>query len=67
MYYFMCYDTHPGALLEDGRSDIFIHMNVFSVVKCLWEVFVWGSCRARVCAGVGGVFSVGVSCVRVTC
>jgi len=23
--------------------------------------------RARVCAGVGGVFSVGVSCVRVTC
>jgi len=38
-----------------------------SVVKCLWEVFVWGSCRARVCAGVGGVFSVGVSCVRVTC
>jgi len=20
-----------------------------SVVKCLWEVFVWGSCRARVC------------------
>jgi len=25
------------------------------------------SCRARVCAGVGGVFSVGVSCVRVTC
>jgi len=22
---------------------------------------------ARVCAGVGGVFSVGVSCVRVTC
>jgi len=31
------------------------------VVKCLWEVFVWGSCRARVCAGVGGVFSVGVS------
>jgi len=38
-----------------------------SVVKCLWEVFVWRSCRARVCAGVGGVFSVGVSCVRVTC
>jgi len=38
-----------------------------SVVKCLWEVFVLGSCRARVCAGVGGVFSVGVSCVRVTC
>jgi len=38
-----------------------------SVVKCLLEVFVWGSCRARVCAGVGGVFSVGVSCVRVTC
>jgi len=38
-----------------------------SVVNCLWEVFVWGSCRARVCAGVGGVFSVGVSCVRVTC
>jgi len=38
-----------------------------SVVKCLWEVFVWGSCRARVCAGVGGVVSVGVSCVRVTC
>jgi len=37
-----------------------------SVVKCFWEVFVWGSCRARVCAGVGGVFSVGVSCVRVT-
>jgi len=33
-----------------------------SVVKCLWEVFVWGSCRARVCAGVGGVFSVGVLC-----
>jgi len=31
-----------------------------SVVKCLWEVFVWGSCRARVCAGVGGVLSVGV-------
>jgi len=26
-----------------------------SVVKCLWEVFVWGSYRARVCAGVGGV------------
>ena len=25
------------------------------------------SCRARVCAGVGGVFSVGVSCVRATC
>jgi len=38
-----------------------------SVVKFLWEVFVWRSCRARVCAGVGGVFSVGVSCVRVTC
>jgi len=38
-----------------------------SVVKCLWEVFVWRSCRARVCAGVGGVFSVGVSCVRVAC
>ena len=38
-----------------------------NVVKCLWEVFVWGSCLARVCAGVGGVFSVGVSCVRVTC
>jgi len=38
-----------------------------SVVKCLWEVFVWGSCRARVCAGVGGVVSVGVSCVGVTC
>jgi len=38
-----------------------------SVVKCLWEVFVWGSCRARVCAGAGGVFSVGVSSVRVTC
>jgi len=38
-----------------------------SVVKCLWKVFVWRSCRARVCAGVGGVFSVGVSCVRVTC
>ena len=38
-----------------------------SVVKCLWEVFVWRSCRARVCAGVGGVFSVGVSHVRVTC
>jgi len=38
-----------------------------SVVKCLWEVFVWGSSRARVCAGVGGVFSVSVSCVRVTC
>ena len=26
-----------------------------------------GSCRARVCAGVGGVFSVVMSCVRVTC
>jgi len=38
-----------------------------SVVKRLWEVFVWRSCRARVCAGVGGVFSVGVSCVCVTC
>jgi len=38
-----------------------------SVVKCLWDVFVCGSCRARVCAGVGGVFSVGVSCVCVTC
>jgi len=38
-----------------------------SVVKCLWEVFVWGFCCARVCAGVGGVFSVGVSCVRVAC
>jgi len=38
-----------------------------SVVKCLWELFVWRSCRARVCAGVGGGFSVGVSCVRVTC
>jgi len=38
-----------------------------SVVKCLWEVFVWESCRARVCAGVRGVVSVGVSCVRVTC
>ena len=43
-----------------------------SVVKCLWEVFVWGSCRARVYAGVGGAgvggaFSVGVSCVRVAC
>jgi len=25
------------------------------------------SCRARVSAGVGGVFSVGVYCVRVTC
>jgi len=24
-----------------------------SVVECLWEVFVWGSCRARVCAGRG--------------
>jgi len=33
-----------------------------SVVKCLWEVFVWGSCRARVCAGVGGVFCRCVLC-----
>jgi len=46
----------PAILFSGQRS-----------VKCLWEVFVLGSCRARVCAGVGGVFSVGVSCVRVTC
>jgi len=31
-----------------------------SVVKCLWEVFVWGSCRARVCVPVLGVFSLSV-------
>jgi len=36
-----------------------------SVVKCLWEVFVWGSCRARVCAGVGGVLL--CRCVRCAC
>jgi len=27
----------------------------------------FGGLVVRVCAGVGGVFSVGVSCVRVTC
>jgi len=32
--------------------------------RCSFGFF---SCRARVCAGVGGVFSVGVSCARVTC
>jgi len=49
------------------KLDEYIYMHILSVVKCLWVVFVWGSCRARVCAGVGGVVSVGVSCVRVTC
>ena len=54
----------PTRALEVARTVV---APPLSVVKCLWEVLVWGSCRARVCAGVGGVFSVGVSCVRVTC
>ena len=37
-----------------------------SVVKCLWEVFVWGSCRARVCAGVV-FFSLSVCPVLCAC
>ena len=38
-----------------------------SVVKCLWEVFVcFFVLVVRVCLPVSGVFSVGVSCVRVT-
>ena len=34
---------------------------VFRVVKCLWEVFVWGFLLvARVCVPVSGVFSLSV-------
>jgi len=58
--------THPGVGGGTHRRRAIVAPPL-SVVKCLWEVFVWRSCRARVCAGVGGVFSVGVSCVRVTC
>jgi len=39
-----------------------------SVVKCLWDGCSFGGLVVRVCVPVSGVFfSVGVSCVRVTC
>ena len=58
-------DLPGGEVLRFGvNSDTFCGQIPF---VNSWEVFVWRSCRARVCAGVGGVFSVGVSCVRVTC
>jgi len=55
--------THPGV---GGGT----HRRRATFERC--EVLVGGvplgisSCRARVCAGVGGVFSVGL-CVCVTC
>jgi len=77
------YDEDSIYFVNDYHTDSFlhsyIHIHLFvythtpsSVVKCLWEVFVWGfgvlflSC---VCVSVSGVlFSVGVCmCVCVTC
>jgi len=66
------YSTHRPPRPRSTLVHLMYAMRTsFDVVKCLWEVFIWGfgvlslSCACVVSVSVV-LFSVGV-CVRVTC